>query len=159
MQKRQYTIISTFLFLLILMPCSVMSEQVLTIFYAGEEQGQLGLHGCGSEQVGGLAHRHTLIDNLYVRHPSSVLNIHNGNLINATDPNAEWVYQIGLSALEAMEVDVLCLGPNELSLSSESLASIHANYPEIDFICTNSKPGIEQPYLIQTVDNMNVPVL
>ncbi len=159
MQKRQYTIISTFLFLLILMPCSVMSESALTIFYAGEEQGQLGLHGCGSEQVGGLAHRHTLIDNLHIRHPSAVLDIHTGNLIDVTDPNAEWVYQIGLSALEAMDVDILCLGPNELSLSSENLASIHANYPEIVFICTNSKQGIEKSYLIKTVGNVNVAVV
>ena len=75
--------------------------------------------------------------------------MHTGNLIDATDPNAAWVYQMGLSALKAMEVDVLCLGPNELSLSSENLASIHANYPEIVFICTNSKSGIEKPYLIQ----------
>lgn len=30
-----------------------------TILYSGEEHGQLGLHGCGAEQVGGLAHRHT----------------------------------------------------------------------------------------------------
>ena len=147
------------IFFLILFPCAVMSEPVLTIFYAGEEQGQLGLHGCGNEQVGGLAHRHTLISNLYIRHPSPVLNMHTGNLIDATDPNAEWVYQMGLSALKAMEVDVLCLGPNELSLSSENLASIHANYPEIVFICTNSKSGIEKPYLIQTVDNVNVAVV
>lgn len=159
MQKRQFTLISTSLFFLILFPCSVMSKPVLTIFYAGEEQGQLGLHGCGNEQVGGLAHRHTLIDNLYIRHPNAVLNIHTGNLIDATDPNAEWVYQIGLSALEAMEADVLCLGPNELSLASENLASIHANYPEIVFICTNAEPDIEKPYLIQTVDNVNVAVV
>ena len=58
-----------------------------------------------------------------------------------------------------MEADVLCLGPNELSLASENLASIHANYPEIVFICTNVEPDIEKPYLIQTVDNVNVAVV
>ena len=159
MSRHQYIRTLTYLFIFLLLLCSVESVTALTIFYSGEENGQLGLHGCGSEQVGGLAHRHTLIDNLYIRHPSAVLNIHTGNLIDATDPNAEWVYQIGLSALEAMEVDVICLGPNELSLASENLASIHANYPEIVFTCANAKPGIEKPYLIQRVDNMNVAVV
>ena len=159
MSRHQYIRTLAYLFIFPLLLCSVELVTALTIFYAGEEQGQLGLHGCGSEQVGGLAHRHTLIDNLYIRHPEAVLNMHTGNLIDATDPNAEWVYQIGLSALEAMEVNILCLGPNELSLASENLASIHANYPEIVFICTNSKPGIEKPYLIQTVDNVNVAVI
>ena len=37
------------------------SSPPLTLIYSGEEQGLLGLHGCGAEQVGGLARRH--IDN------------------------------------------------------------------------------------------------
>lgn len=157
MRKRRY--ILNFLFILILSLCSVNTLTALTIFYSGEENGQLGLHGCGSEQVGGLAHRYTLIQNLNIRHPGAVLNIHTGNLIDATDQNAEWVYQIGLTALEAMKVDVLCLGPNELSLSPETLTAIHANHPEIVFTCANSKSGLEKPYLIRKHDSLNVAVI
>ena len=159
MHRRQYILTFTFLFIATLLLCSVKSANALTIFYSGEEHGQLGLHGCGSEQVGGLAHRYTLIENLYIKHPDAVLNLHTGNLIDATDQNAEWTYQIGLSALEAMKVDVLCLGPNELSLSSETLAELQANYPEIGVTCANVNRGIEKPYLIQTYASVNVAVV
>lgn len=159
MRRHKYIITFTFLFLVLLLFCSVNLTEALTIFYSGEEQGQLGLHGCGSEQVGGLAHRYTLIENLYIKHHGTVLNLHTGNLIDAKDENAEWVYQIGLSALEEMRVEVLCLGPNELSLSSETLAAIHANHPNIVFTCANAKSGIEKPYLIQTVESVNVAVV
>ena len=159
MYRRQYILTFTFLFIATLLLCSVKSANALTIFYSGEEHGQLGLHGCGSEQVGGLAHRYTLIENLYIKHPGAVLNLHTGNLIDATDQNVEWTYQIGLSALEAMKVDVLCLGPNELSLSSETLAGLQANYPEIGVTCANVNRGIEKPYLIQTYASVNVAVV
>ena len=159
MRRRQYILTFTFLFIATLLLCSVKSANALTIFYSGEEHGQLGLHGCGSEQVGGLAHRYTLIENLYIKHPDAVLNLHTGNLIDATDQNVEWTYQIGLSALEAMKVDVLCLGPNELSLSSETLAALQANYPEIGVTCANVNRGIEKPYLIQTYASVNVAVV
>ena len=159
MYGRQYILTFTFLFIATLLLCSVKSANALTIFYSGEEHGQLGLHGCGSEQVGGLAHRYPLIENLYIKHPGAVLNLHTGNLIDATDQNAEWTYQIGLSALEAMKVDVLCLGPNELSLSSETLAELQANYPEIGVTCANVNRGIEKPYLIQTYASVNVAVV
>ena len=130
----------------------------LTILYSGEEHGQLGLHGCGTEQVGGLAHRHTLISELRTDF-DAVLNLHTGNLIDTTDENAEWIYQIGLTALDVMEVDVLCLGPHELSFSSETLAALHANHPKIAFTCANAKRGIESPYQIQTVSSMDVAVV
>ena len=159
MHRRQYILTFTFLFIVTLLLCSVKSANALTIFYSGEEHGQLGLHGCGSEQVGGLAHRYPLIENLYIKHPGAVLNLHTGNLIDATDQNVEWTYQIGLSALEAMKVDVLCLGPNELSLSSETLAGLQANYPEIGVTCANVNRGIEKPYLIQTYASVNVAVV
>ena len=159
MYRRQYILTFTFLFIATLLLCSVKSANALTIFYSGEEHGQLGLHGCGSEQVGGLAHRYPLIENLYIKHPGAVLNLHTGNLIDATDQNAEWTYQIGLSALEAMKVDVLCLGPNELSLPSETLAALQANYPEIGVTCANVNRGIEKPYLIQTYASVNVAVV
>ena len=159
MHKRQHIIIFTLLFILPLLLCSAKTLPALTIFYSGEEQGQLGLHGCGNEQVGGLAHRYTLVENLYIKHPGAVLNLHTGNLIDATDQNVEWVYQIGLTALEAMKVDVVCLGPNELSISPETLTSIHANHPNTAFTCANSKSGIEKPFLIKTVDSVNVAVV
>ena len=159
MRNCQNIIAFTFLFVVSLLLCSVKSAMALTIFYSGEEQGQLGLHGCGNEQVGGLAHRHTLIENLYIKHPGAVLNLHTGNLIDATDQNAEWVYQIGFSALETMKVDVLCLGPNELSLPQETLAALHADYPSIGITCANLKQEKARPYLIQSVDSMDVAVI
>ncbi len=125
-----------------------VSSAALTLLYSGEEHGQLGLHGCGTEQVGGLAHRQTLLNDLRRKH-GAVLNIHTGNLIDASDPNAEWVYQIGLSALEAMQVDAFCLGPNELSLSQEMLAAAYANHPDIAFVCANLINTITTPYLIR----------
>ncbi len=146
------------LFLLLLFIFVQNPATALTILYSGEEHGQLDLHGCGTEQVGGLAHRHTLISDLRTDF-NAVLNLHTGNLIDATDENAEWIYQIGLSALDAMEVDVLCLGPNELFLPSETLAALHANHPKIAITCANANQGVESPYLIQTVDSLNVAVI
>ena len=101
-----FTITCSLLSVLVLFAFAVNRADALTILYSGEEHGQLGLHGCGTEQVGGLAHRHTLISDLSTRH-DAVLRLHIGNLIDATDKNAEWIYQIGLTALDAMEVDVL----------------------------------------------------
>ena len=158
MRKRSFFLIATLLFIILLFFGTVMSGTAFTLLYSGEEQGQLGLHGCGSEQVGGLAHRHTLISNLRTTQ-DAILNLHTGNLIDATDENAEWVYQIGLSALDAMDVDVLCLGPHELSFSSETLAALHANHPNIAFTCANLKREIESPYLIQAVSSMDVAVV
>lgn len=159
MRKRQNITTFISLFIVSLLLCSVKPTTALTIFYSGEEQGQLGLHGCGNEQVGGLAHRYTLIDNLYIKYPGSVLNLHTGNLIDATDQNAEWVYQIGLSALEDMKVNAFCLGPNELSLPSETLAALQANHPEIGVTCANVRHGIKNPYLIQTYATAKVAVV
>ena len=126
--------------------------------YSGEEHGQLDLHGCGTEQVGGLAHKQTLISNLCTKR-EVVLNLHTGNLINPSDANAEWVYQIGLSALDAMAVDVLCLGPNELSLPLETLAALHANQPKLRFVCANATPRIGTPYLIRAISAVNVAIV
>ena len=131
----------------------------VTIFYAGEEQGELGPHGCGVEQVGGLANRHTLVENLYIKHPEFVLNLHTGNLIDVLDPNSEWVYQIGLSALELLKVDVFCLGPNELSLPEETVLSLHAGYPSIRMTCGNLKSDSFSRYLIESVDSESVAVI
>ncbi len=162
MNRYQYIRTLTYLFIFLLLVCSVKSVTALTIFYSGEENGQLALHGCGSEQVGGLAHRHTLLLDLRTE-LDAVLNLHTGNLIDAADRNldfsAEWIYQIGLSALDAMDVDVLCLGPHELSFSSEMLAALHANHPNIAFACANAKQGVVPPYLIQKVSSMNVAVV
>ena len=162
MSRHQYIRTLAYLFIFLLLLCSVESGTALTIFYSGEENGQLGLHGCGSEQIGGLAHRHTLLLDLRTE-LDAVLNLHTGNLIDAAEGNldfrAEWIYQIGLSALDAMDVDVLCLGPHELSFSSETLAALHANHPNIAFTCANAKQDVVPPYLIQKVSSMNVAVV
>ena len=145
-----------FLFLLGIFAVSVSSAAALTFLYSGEEHGQLGLHGCGTEQVGGLAHRLTLINDLRIKY-GEALNLHTGNLIDPTDANAEWVYQIGLSALEAMQVDAFCLGPNELSLSQEMLAAVHANHPDIAFVCANLINTVATPYLIHETSAASAP--
>ena len=158
MHKRPYLSPYSFLFITILFAFVVSPATALTLLYSGEEHGQLSLHGCGAEQVGGLAHRHTLIDDLRIKH-GEVLNLHTGNLIDAADPNAEWIYQIGLSALDAMVVDVLCLGPNELSVPQETLVALHANHPELGFVCANLTSKGAQPYQIRSVVSMNVAVV
>ena len=56
--------------------CSVTdASDTLTLIYSGEEQGQLGLHGCGTEQVGGLSRRQTVIQSLRQKH-ANTLNLH-----------------------------------------------------------------------------------
>ncbi len=151
-------LIHALLFVLTLFTFAALPAEALIILYSGEERGQLGLHGCGTEQVGGLAHRHTLIDDLRTKH-RSVLNLHTGNLIDASDPNAEWIYQIGLSALDTMKVDVMCLGPNELAIPLETLTAFHLNHPEVGFVCTNAAPPIGTPYLIRPVSSVNVAIV
>ena len=158
MHKSLYPQILVILFILSLLTFAMKPVMALTLFYSGEEHGQLGLHGCGTEQIGGLAHRHTLISDLRTDF-DTMLNLHTGNLIDATDENAEWVYQIGLSALDAMKVDVMCLGPNELSLPRETLTALHANHPEVGIVCTNLTMGIGTPYLIRTVPTVNVAIV
>ena len=64
------------------------ASDAFTLIYAGEESGQLGLHGCGTEQVGGLSRRQTVIQSLREVH-SAPLNLHTGNFLDPTDPKNE----------------------------------------------------------------------
>jgi len=59
-------------------PSFADGSNAFTLIYAGEEKGQLGLHGCGTEQVGGLSRRLTVIHSLREKHPAP-LNLHTGN--------------------------------------------------------------------------------
>ena len=136
-----------------LLPCTQAiadSSSPLTLSYSGEEQGLLGLHGCGTEQVGGLARRHTVIKSLREEHPHA-LNLHTGNILNSTNPNNELIYQIALEALSGMDYDALCLGPQDLSLPTDTLSALHGNHPDLPIICTNlsvSAPTPFAPYII-----------
>lgn len=156
--SRAHLLIYPLFVIFTLFTLAVDAAEPFTILYSGEERGQLGLHGCGTEQIGGLARRQTLTTDLCIKR-ETVLNLHTGNLIDPTDANTEWVYQIGLSALDAMAVDVLCLGPNELSLPLETLAALHANHPKLGFVCANATPRIGTPYLVRAISAVNVAIV
>ncbi len=136
-----------------LLPCTQAiadSSSSLTFIYSGEEQGLLGLHGCGAEQVGGLSRRHTIIQSLRAEHPHA-LNLHTGNILDSANPNNELICQIALEALSGMNYDALCLGPQDLSLPADTLSALYANPPDLPVICTNlsvSSPTLFAPYLI-----------
>ena len=112
------------------------ASNVFTLIYSGQEQGQLGLHGCGTEQVGGLSRRQTVIHSLREKH-ADALNLHTGNILDPTHPNNELIYQIALEALSTMNYDAVCLGPQDLGLPLDSLKALHANQPDIPFVCAN----------------------
>ena len=139
-----------------LLPCTQAiadSSSPLTLIYSGEEQGLLGLHGCGAEQVGGLARRHTVIQSLRAEHQHS-LNLHTGNLLDSANPNNELICQIALEALGGMNYDALCFGPQDLSLPSDTLSALYGNHPDLPVICTNlsvSFPSPFAPYIIQGI--------
>jgi hypothetical protein len=61
------------------------TSATLTFIYSGGEQGQLGIHGCGTEQVGGLSRRQTVIHSLREQY-ADTLNLHTGTL---TDPTVQ----------------------------------------------------------------------
>ena len=108
----------------------------LTLIYSGEEGGQLGLHGCGTEQLGGLSRRQTVIHSLREQY-ADPLNLHTGTLTAPTDPNNELIYQIALEALSTMNYDAVCLGPQDLYLPVDSLSALYANHPNLPVVCTN----------------------
>ena len=65
---------SSFIGSCLVLACSLSSTVAdispsLTLIYSGEEQGQLGLHGCGAEQVGGLSRRQTVFQSLREKPP------------------------------------------------------------------------------------------
>ena len=142
---------------LVILGCLLPSAQAmadssypLTLIYSGEEQGLLGLHGCGAEQVGGLSRRHTVIKSLREGQPHA-LNLHTGNLLDSANPNNELICQIALEALSGMNYDALCLGPQDLSLPADTLSALYANHPDLPVICTNlsvSSPTPFAPYII-----------
>ena len=111
-------------------------SDAFTLIYAGEEGGQLGLHGCGTEQVGGLSRRQTIIHSLREVH-AAPLNLHTGNFLDPTDPNNELICQIALEALSAMSYDAVCLGPGDVCLPLDSLSALYANHSELPVVCTN----------------------
>ena len=126
------------------------SSSPLTLIYSGEEQGLLGLHGCGAEQVGGLARRHTIIESLREEHLNA-LNLHAGNVLDSANPNNELICQIALEALSGMDYDALSLGPQDLSLPTDTLSALYGNPPNLPVICTNlsvSSPSPFAPYII-----------
>ena len=132
---------------------SAQASSALTLIYSGEEQGQLGLHGCGTEQVGGLSRRQTVIQSLREKH-ANTLNLHTGNILSSTSPNNELIYQIALEALGEMNYDAVFLGPQDLCLPLDSLQALHANHPNLPVVCTNlsvSSPNISSfvPYILQ----------
>ena len=112
------------------------TSATLTLIYSGEEGGQLGLHGCGTEQVGGISRRQTVIHSLREQY-ASPLNLHTGTLTNPTDPNNELIYQIALEAVSAMNYDAVCLGPQDLYLPVDVLSALYANHPNLPVVCTN----------------------
>lgn len=141
--------------LLIVAQASAEVPRSLTLVYSGEERGLLRLHGCGQEQVGGLDRRQTVIQSLREKY-AKVLNLHTGNIIDLTDPNSELIYQTALEALSAMNYDAVCLGPQDLCLPFDSLKALHANHPEIPFVCTNleleAPNGLScVPYIVREV--------
>ena len=140
--------------LLLFLPIADASSTV-TLIYAGAEKGQLGLHGCGTEQVGGLSRRQTVIHSLREKHPSP-LNIHTGNILDPNDPNNELIYQIALEALSTMSYDAVCLGPSDLSSPIDSLSALYTNHPDLPVVCTNLSVASPNslsiaPYTIQKV--------
>ena len=127
------------------------ASDTLTLIYSGEEQGQLGLHGCGAEQVGGLSRRQTVIHSLREKQ-EYILNLHTGNILSPTDPNNELIYQIALEALREMDYDAFFLGPQDLCLPADSLQALYANHPNLPVVCTNLfSPNTASfvPYILQ----------
>ena len=138
------------------LPCaqaSADSSSPLVLIYSGEEQGLLGLHGCGTEQVGGLARRHTVIKSLREERLNT-LNLHTGNTLDSANPNNELICQIALEALSGMSYDALCLGPQDLSLPTDTLSALYENQPDLSVICTNlsiPSPNPFAPYIIHNI--------
>ena len=136
-----------------LVPCTQAiadAANTFTLIYAGEEGGQLGLRGCGTEQVGGLSRRQTVIQSLREKHPAP-LNLHTGNILDPTDPNSELICQIALEALSTMSYDAVCLGPGDLCLSLDSLAALYANHPDLPVVCTNIV-GVQFPRPFEVIE-------
>ena len=139
-----------------LLPCTQViadSSSPLTLIYSGEEQGLLRLHGCGTEQVGGLARRHTVIKSLREEHPHA-LNLYTGNILDSANPDNELIYQIALEALSGMDYDALCLGPQDLSLPTDTFSALYGNHPDLPVICTNlsiSSPTLSAPYIVHEI--------
>ncbi len=126
------------------------SSSPLTLIYSGEEQGLLGLHGCGADQVGGLSRRHTIIQSLREEHPH-VLTLYTGNPLDSANPNNELICQIALEALSGMNYDALCLRPQDLSTPTDTLSALYGNHPDLPVICTNlsvSSSTLFSPYII-----------
>ena len=133
------------------------ASNTLTLIYSGEEQGQLGLHGCGAEQVGGLSRRQTVIQSLREKH-ANTLNLHTGNILSPTDHNNELISQIALEALVEMDYDAILLGPQDLCLPVDSLQALYANHPNLPVVCANlsvhsSITPLFAPYAIQKTDS------
>ncbi len=146
--------IGCLILLWLLFSCSVSdASDPLTLIYSGEEQGQLGLHGCGAEQVGGLSRRQTVIQSLREKH-ANTLNLHTGNILFPSDPNNELIYQIALEALGEMNYDAVFLGPQDLCLPVDSLQALYANHPNLPVVCTNLlSPNTSSfdPYILQNM--------
>ncbi|MDE0185312.1 MAG: hypothetical protein OXP71_07615 [Candidatus Poribacteria bacterium] len=132
-------------------PSIADAPDAFTLIYAGEEGGQLGLHGCGTEQVGGLSRRQTVIHSLREVH-AAALNLHAGNILDPADPNSELICQIALEALSVMNYDALCLGPGDLCLPLDSLSALYANHPDLPVICTNIVVGARFPRPFEVVE-------
>jgi len=86
----------------------------ILILYSGEDAGYLETCGCSEGQLGGIARRHTIIKERQNR--STVLLLHNGDLVTSSGLQQEIKYQVFTNALMEMEYDVVNVGEGELLL-------------------------------------------
>lgn len=131
------------------------APNTVTLIYAGEEEGQLGLHGCGTEQAGGLSRRQTVIQSLREKHPAAQ-NLHTGNTLDSTGQNNELICQFAHESLSAMDYHAVCLGPGDLCLPLDSLSVLNANHPNLPVVCVNILVDCPNslsfaPYIVQKV--------
>ena len=94
---------------------SAHPSNTVTLIYAGEEEGQLGLYRCGTDQVGELSLRQTVIQSSLEIQPA-LLKVHTGKFLDPTNTNNVRICQIALEALSAMRYNARCLGPGGLCL-------------------------------------------
>lgn len=100
----------------------------LALVFTGEQVGYIEPCGCAGleNQKGGLARRHTLLEDLQGR-DWPVIPLELGGQIRRYGPQAEIKFQIAVEALRTMQYQAVGLGPGDLRLPTGELVSAVVN--------------------------------
>lgn len=137
----------------------------ITILYTGTTHAMLYTCGCPIEPDGGIARRATLINELRVKYPDSLLldsgSFFAGGLFDEYTLNTQADMQrtkVNLKAMELMNYDALGISPDEFNFGEQFFRE-NTGKTNLNFLSCNVQADKVLPYLVKDVSGTKVGII